>query len=121
MVGAISGQYVLLDFWGHWCGPCISSMPHLKQLQAQYARQLAIIGIGMEALPDKALWLRAIRKHQLTWTQLSELKSDKGVIEQLNVEQFPTYMLLDKHGRLVVMTSSLGPIEDKLKGLITAP
>ncbi|WP_167855679.1 TlpA family protein disulfide reductase [Hymenobacter fodinae] len=115
------GQYVLLDFWGHWCGPCISSMPHLKQLQTQYAQRLAIVGIGMEAAQDKPLWLKAIRKHQLTWTQLSELKADKGVIEQLNVEQFPTYMLLDKEGNLLVMTSSIGPVEEKLKSLLARP
>ncbi|MBX0289558.1 AhpC/TSA family protein [Hymenobacter sp. HSC-4F20] len=115
------GQYVLLDFWGHWCRPCIQSMPHLKQLQAQYAAQMSIVGIGMESAEDKPLWLKAIRKNQLTWTQLSELKADKGVIEQLHVEQFPTYMLLDKQGKLLVMASQLGPIEEKLRSLVTTP
>ncbi|MCA8830376.1 TlpA disulfide reductase family protein [Hymenobacter pini] len=120
-LSSFRGRYVLLDFWGHWCAPCIKSMPHLKQLQAQYATQLAVVGIGMEAADDKPLWLKAIRKHQLTWTQLSELKSDKGVIEALNVEGFPTYMLLDPQGRLLAKSFELDAIDAELKRRLKTP
>lgn len=86
----VKRRLVLLDFWGHWCGPCIQSIPHLKQVQAQYARQLAVVGIGMEAADDKHQWQQAIRKHQANWTQLSELKGKDGVIAQYNITAFPT-------------------------------
>ncbi|HEX8426789.1 TlpA disulfide reductase family protein [Hymenobacter sp.] len=115
------GQYVLLDFWGHWCKPCIAAMPHLKQMQKRYAQQMAVVGIGMEAIESKELWLKAIREHQALWTQLSELKKDKGVIEQYNIDQFPTYMLLDKQGVLLVKSSDLASIEEKLKTLLATP
>ena len=115
------GQYVLLDFWGHWCGPCIRSMPHLKQLQTQYARQVAVVGIGMEHANDKRLWLQAIRKHQATWTQLSEFMTDGGVIAQYNITAFPTYLLLDQQGVVIARANELGPIETKLKTLILQP
>src|SRR5699024_7652467 len=32
----LSGQYVLIDFWGSWCMPCVKSFPHLKDLYAKY-------------------------------------------------------------------------------------
>ncbi|QNE39426.1 AhpC/TSA family protein [Hymenobacter sp. NBH84] len=115
------GQYVLLDFWGHWCGPCIQSMPHLKELQARYASQLAVVGIGMEHKDDKSNWLNAIRKHQLRWTQLSELNTDKGVIEQYDINAFPTYMLLDKQGIVLVKSNDLAAVEEKLKALAPMP
>lgn len=115
------GQYVLLDFWGHWCSPCIKAMPQLKNLQSLYPRQLAVVGIGMEAADDKQLWLAAIRKHHANWTQLSELKGDKGVIEQYNIKGFPTYLLLDKQGIVVERGTDLGPIEERLKNLMAKP
>ena len=115
------GQYVLLDFWGHWCGPCITSMPHLRQLQAQYAQRLAVVGVGMEQAEDKPLWQQAIRKYQANWTQLSDLNGTEGVIAQYNVTAFPTYLLLDPQGVVVAQGGELGPIEAKLKMLVPAP
>ncbi|MGI4883708.1 MAG: redoxin domain-containing protein [Janthinobacterium lividum] len=115
------GQLVLLDFWGHWCGPCVASMPHLKQVQARYARQLAVVGIGMEDADDKLAWQQAIRKYQANWTQLSELKGAEGVIAQYNVTEFPTYLLLDQQGVVVARANELGPIEATLKTLVPAP
>lgn len=115
------GQLVLLDFWGHWCGPCIASMPHLKEVQARYARQLAVVGIGMENADDKPQWQQAIRKHQANWAQLSELKGEEGVIAQYNITAFPTYLLLNQQGVVVERSNELGPIEAKLKMLVPAP
>jgi thiol-disulfide isomerase/thioredoxin len=112
------GQYVLLDFWGHWCGPCIKAMPHLKQLQAKYGQQLAVVGIGMEHADDKQKWLNAIRKHRATWTQLSELNTDKGTIEQYNINGFPSYLLLDKQGVVLEQSMELDSIEKRLKTLL---
>lgn len=109
------GSYVLLDFWGHWCGPCIKAMPKVKALHEQYAPKLAIIGIGMENKNDLADWKQAIRKHQVPGLQLSELQADEGpVISGYNVTAFPTYMLLDPKGTLVMSTSDVDDITKKL-------
>lgn len=116
-LSSFEGRYVLLDFWGHWCGPCVRAMPQLKQLQAHYGKQVALIGIAMEQADDKRHWQQAIRQHEANWTQLSELKAAKGVIEQYNVTAFPTYILLDKQGKVVARASDLALIEAQLKAL----
>ena len=33
------GQVVLIDFWGAWCTPCRSSLPHLADLVAAYGSE----------------------------------------------------------------------------------
>jgi thiol-disulfide isomerase/thioredoxin len=42
----LQGKVVLLDFWAVWCGPCISTFPHLRDWQEKYAdKGLTIVGL----------------------------------------------------------------------------
>lgn len=37
----------LVEFWATWCGPCISSMPHLSDIARKYEGKLKIIGVNV--------------------------------------------------------------------------
>ncbi len=44
----LDADYILLDFWGSWCVPCLESIPHLVDLQKRYGPRLKVIGIAYE-------------------------------------------------------------------------
>ena len=46
----LHGKYVLLDFWGYWCGGCVQEMPDLIKLHEKYADRVVLIGVhvGLE-------------------------------------------------------------------------
>jgi len=45
------GKVYVIEFWATWCGPCIASMPHLSELQDEYAdKGVQIISITDESL-----------------------------------------------------------------------
>ena len=50
------GQYVLLDAWATWCGPCKAQTPNILAVQEAFAGddRLQIIGLSMDKSPDPA-------------------------------------------------------------------
>jgi len=49
---AMSGKFVLLDFWATWCPPCRASIPQLNELQAKFKDQLVVVGLSDEPEAD---------------------------------------------------------------------
>ena len=105
-------SYILLDFWASWCAPCIKGIPHLKQLFTKYHMQgLELICISSDN--EKAKWLSAIEKHNLSsWHHLLSvqdlLKSSKGIENKEDISKkypvgdgVPQYMIIDKTGKVI--------------------
>ena len=46
------GQYVLVDFWASWCGPCREEIPGLVEIYKQYKdRGLVVLGVAVNDAP----------------------------------------------------------------------
>ena len=111
---------MLLDFWGSWCGPCRASHPHPKALQAHYGPQgLEVINIAQENGADaRKIWLKAVEEDQMTWTQIlnNEDREVCDVVKLYGITAFPTKVLIDPEGKIIVKTvGESAPIDEKLK------
>lgn len=114
------GKYVLLDFWGSWCGPCRASHPHLKALEAKYApKGLVVINIASEnGANARETWLQAIEEDGMTWTQIlnNEGRENCDVVKEYAITAFPTKVLISNEGKILVRAvGESEPIDQKLQ------
>ncbi len=105
---ALKGKYVLIDFWGSWCGPCRASHPHLKELYAKYKEKgFEIVGVSQEhaetAEERRKLWTDAIAKDGINWLQVmnNENLEKFDAVKEFGVLAFPTKILLDREGNII--------------------
>lgn len=95
------GNYVLLDFWASWCGPCRQEMPNVKAVYDRFhSKGFEIVGVSLDN--NKKAWTDAVAKMQMTWPQLSDLKAWKSSAAQLYyVKSIPATLLIGPDGKIV--------------------
>lgn len=69
-----TGDYVLVDFWASWCGPCRKEIPNLKQLLNKYEKKgLRIVGVAVWDKPQDTV--EAIHQLGITWPVMFNAQS----------------------------------------------
>ena len=95
------GNYVLVDFWASWCGPCRAEMPLVKSLYEKYhPKGFEIVGISLDNNKDD--WMKAVEQLGIAWPQLSDLKAWKSEAARLyDVRAIPATLLIGPDGKIV--------------------
>lgn len=60
----------VVEFWATWCGPCLQSMPHLSELQAEYGERVQFVGITDEDEETATAFLKRTAHDEKTWNDL---------------------------------------------------
>lgn len=105
----LHGKVVLLDFWGTWCGPCVASVPGLRELNKKYGKDNSFVMISVSSDGDADKWKGFIEKEKMVWAQY--LDSERKMQRAFRVNAFPTYIVLDFDG--VIRYRSTGNNPDK--------
>lgn len=96
-LSSLRGKYVVLDFWGSWCGWCIKGIPEMKKYYEKYAGKFEILGIDCN--DSEKAWRKAVKDHGLPWLHVYN-PSTSTLLEDYFVQGFPTKIVVDPNGNI---------------------
>ena len=118
----LKGKYVLVDFWGSWCGPCLREMPAIKALHEKYqaaqfknADGLVIVSVAIER--DEARWRKAVQGIGMPWKyHLADITTsfkfiNSPLAEEFGVKQVPSKFLLNEKGIIIGVNQSVKTLD----------
>lgn len=84
-------DFILVDFYADWCGPCMRFAPTLDKLSEQFPRTLFV---------------------KVNVDECEELSNE------FKITSLPTFLLFEKGNRKAISTPILGADETKVLGLL---
>ena len=112
-------RYVLLDFWATWCGPCLKTLPELRELYAKYHEKgLEIYSVAENDREKK--WKPFIEENGMTWINVFDPEGrDSKTRYAYAFDGIPTILLIDgETGEILIRGGNELDLEAILSGLL---
>ena len=103
---SLRGKYVLIDFWGTWCIPCLELIPSMVQEYHRYRnKNIQFISIAYDRLADSTKVRGVIQDKGIVWPAILIDKHSRNVennlVDKYRIHIFPTILIIDPQGKII--------------------
>jgi thiol-disulfide isomerase/thioredoxin len=113
-LAALKGNPVLLDFWATWCGPCRKAMPSVEQVSQDYKEQ-GLVVLGVDVREDRDTVQAFLKKTPMAYPTV--LSGESGILKDYEVKAYPTFVLIDRDGKIAAYEVGFGG-EEMLRAML---
>ena len=106
------GQYVLVDFWASWCGPCRCEIPNLIKAYSKY-KDKGLMVLGVAAWDEPEATKKAIEEDKISYPQI--LNSQSIGTDIYGIEGIPHIILFAPDGSILARGLRGEEIDKKLE------
>ena len=90
-------KWLVVNYWATWCKPCLTELPELNALNAQYAKQLSVLGVSFDGLANAEIESFSQSFH-ITFPLLSTFPIQRFGIKE--IVSLPVSFIFDPLGHL---------------------
>ncbi len=118
----LKGNYVYIDVWATWCGPCKRQIPSLQAIEKEYhGKKIKFVSLSVDNVNGKRgsheKWKKMVADKNLGGIQLFAPKDwSSDFVKAYGINGIPRFILIDPNGN-IVSADAPRPSDPALKAL----
>ncbi len=105
-LSSFKNKYIVLDFWGSWCGYCVAEFPNLKNYYGKYHTLFEFVGVCCNDTKEK--WQQAIKENDLPWKNLF-CSSEMTITRDYGILAYPSQVIISPDKKIIYIGSGVNP------------